>query len=155
MFALLRSTSRRLKYALAFGMCVPSLLGAAATNAAELGSCRETTYEGKSFIVCTFDLRSTTLRLHWKDAGGAPYGNVGSLARAMNRTGGPVLMAINAGMYHADFSPVGLFVSGGRELSPINTTNGSGNFFLKPNGVFVVTETGARVVETSFRPPTP
>ena len=149
MFALLRSTSRRLKYALAFGMCVPSLLGAAATNAAELGSCRETTYEGKSFIVCTFDLRATTLRLHWKDAGGAPYGNVGSLARAMNRTGGPVLMAINAGMYHADYSPVGLYIEGGQQFKKANTAGGPGNFHMKPNGVFYFTADEAGVMETS------
>jgi uncharacterized protein YigE (DUF2233 family) len=59
---------------------------------------------------------------------------------------------MNAGMYHADFSPVGLFISDGKELSPLNTANADGNFFLKPNGVFVVTETGARVVETSEFP---
>lgn len=52
-------------------------------------------------------------------------------------------------MYHGDFSAVGLFVSDGQEAVPLNTANGDGNFFLKPNGVFAVTEPGARVIETS------
>jgi uncharacterized protein YigE (DUF2233 family) len=59
---------------------------------------------------------------------------------------------MNAGMYHGDFSAVGLYVSGGQQLAPLNTTNGNGNFFLKPNGVFAVTKTGARVVESSEYP---
>ena len=56
---------------------------------------------------------------------------------------------MNGGMYHGDFSAVGLSVSGGQQLTPLNTANGKGNFFLKPNGVFLVSETGARVVESS------
>jgi uncharacterized protein YigE (DUF2233 family) len=40
---------------------------------------------------------------------------------------------MNAGMFHRDGSPVGLFVSNGREFSPLNTTNGTGNFLMKPN----------------------
>ncbi|HKH44717.1 MAG TPA: phosphodiester glycosidase family protein [Thermoanaerobaculia bacterium] len=55
-------------------------------------------------------------------------------------------------MYHGDFSAVGLFVSDGRQAVPLNTADGRGNFFLKPNGVFVVTESGARVLESSEYP---
>lgn len=40
-------------------------------------------------------------------------------------------------------------MSGGKEQAPLNLANGEGNFFLKPNGVFVVTESGARVIESS------
>ena len=59
---------------------------------------------------------------------------------------------MNAGMFQRDFSPVGLFVVGGRELGPLNTNGGYGNFFMKPNGVFVMTDVGPRVVETSEYP---
>jgi uncharacterized protein YigE (DUF2233 family) len=55
-------------------------------------------------------------------------------------------------MYHRDFSAVGLFVSGGQQSTPLKTVSGEGNFFLKPNGVFAVTETGARVIESSEYP---
>jgi uncharacterized protein YigE (DUF2233 family) len=56
---------------------------------------------------------------------------------------------MNAGMYKGDFSPLGLFVSNGRQSVPLNCSSGDGNFFLQPNGVFAVTEAGATVVETS------
>ena len=55
----------------------------------------------------------------------------------MNAGQTPVL-AMNAGMYHADMDPVGLYVEDGTELSGLNTDDGFGNFFLKPNGVFFI-----------------
>ena len=56
---------------------------------------------------------------------------------------------MNAGMYKGDLSALGLFVSDGRQSAPLNTSNGDGNFFLKPNGVFAITDAGATVVESS------
>ncbi|ENX35312.1 hypothetical protein F889_00979 [Acinetobacter colistiniresistens] len=43
--------------------------------------------------------------------------------------------AMNAGMYHADFQPVGLYVEHGKQLAPLNEATGFGNFFMQPNGV--------------------
>ena len=57
-------------------------------------------------------------------------------------------MAMNAGMYHADGSPVGLYVEGGQQFVKANTAGGPGNFHLKPNGVFYVTGETAGVMET-------
>lgn len=50
--------------------------------------------------------------------------------------GGPLLFATNAGMFHEDGSTVGLYIQNRKEIYPINTEDGNGNFFLKPNGVF-------------------
>jgi uncharacterized protein YigE (DUF2233 family) len=55
---------------------------------------------------------------------------------------------MNAGMYHQDRSPVGLLVEGGVERAPIVTAAGPGNFGMRPNGVFCVTEAGFAVVES-------
>ena len=55
---------------------------------------------------------------------------------------------MNGGMYHKDWSPVGLYVEDGRELKKANTANGPGNFHLKPNGVFYANVDSAGVVET-------
>jgi len=49
-----------------------------------------------------------------------------------------VRFATNGGMFHPDFSPVGLLVDEGREIRPINEADGTGNFYLKPNGVFLI-----------------
>ena len=37
-------------------------------------------------------------------------------------------------------------------MRPLNLENGKGNFFLKPNGVFLVSERGARVVASAQYP---
>ena len=57
-------------------------------------------------------------------------------------------MAVNAGMYHADSSPVGLYVEGGQQLKKANTAGGPGNFHMKPNGIFYFTSEEAGVMET-------
>lgn len=103
----------------------------------------------KRATVCRVDIRKAHLQLFLRDDSGQPIKRFDRLAAMLKSRDQKLVFAMNAGMYHADFSPVGLFVADGRELFPINTNNGSGNFFLKPNGVFVITETGARVVETS------
>lgn len=45
-------------------------------------------------------------------------------------------MATNAGMFHPNRQPVGLYVEGGKEMVAIDTDVRAGNFYLKPNGVF-------------------
>ncbi len=60
----------------------------------------------------------------------------------------PPLLLMNAGMFHANHDPVGLEMIAGQVLNPLNTDDGQGNFFLKPNGVFAIGEQGAVVVAT-------
>ena len=55
---------------------------------------------------------------------------------------------MNAGMFQEDFSPLGLFIEGGRTRHGANTHDGAGNFHLKPNGVFFFGQMGAGVMET-------
>jgi uncharacterized protein YigE (DUF2233 family) len=125
--------------------------GAIATGAAAAPGqpCQQMTVKDTSYSVCTFDMKTTALSLNWKGADGAAYGTVGAAARALGRTGGPVTFAMNAGMYHADNSPVGLYIEGGKELKKANLAGGFGNFHMKPNGVFYFTAEEAGVMETS------
>ena len=107
---------------------------------------------GKPLTICRVNLRKERLQLFLRDDTGQPIKRFERLVALLGARGQKLTFAMNAGMYHGDFSPVGLFISDGRQLAPLNTANAEGNFFLKPNGVFVVTETGARVVETSEFP---
>ncbi|HEV7230206.1 MAG TPA: phosphodiester glycosidase family protein, partial [Bacteroidia bacterium] len=50
-----------------------------------------------------------------------------------------LLFATNGGMYKPDNSPQGLFIQSGKVLAKLDTASGSGNFYLKPNGVFYIT----------------
>jgi uncharacterized protein YigE (DUF2233 family) len=40
-------------------------------------------------------------------------------------------------------------VARAQELAPLNLPAGHGDFYMKPNGVFLVTSTGPRIVESS------
>jgi uncharacterized protein YigE (DUF2233 family) len=100
--------------------------------------------------VCEIDLRRHTVRLFWKKVDGEPYGYLGSVPRSLGERSGRLLFATNAGMYHPDYTPVGLYVENGRELVRANTKPGPGNFHMKPNGVFYITGMSAGVLETGF-----
>ena len=87
------------------------------------------------------------LRLFWQDDQGQPLRRLDRLAAWQKAQGRALTFGMNAGMYHADASPVGLLVVDGRELAPLSLGDGQGNFFLKPNGVFFVDAQGAHVVD--------
>ncbi len=106
-------------------------------------TCRETAFEATRYVVCTVDPKRYAIRLHLK-ADGKAYGNLAELAKAR-----PFLFAMNAGMYHHDLSPVGLYVESGVEGAPLNLDDGAGNFFMKPNGVFFVDREGRAAVMES------
>jgi uncharacterized protein YigE (DUF2233 family) len=110
--------------------------------------CRAVSFEAVDYTVCEIDLRRYRLGLFLQDRDGRPYGSLYAFKRAMAAAGDSPIVAMNAGMYHEDLSPVGLFVSGGRELHPANEADGDGNFFMKPNGVFYTDGERAGILET-------
>ncbi|KHF76107.1 hypothetical protein PJ15_2316 [Acinetobacter sp. neg1] len=57
--------------------------------------------------------------------------------------------AMNGGMYHADFQPVGLYIEQGKETEKLNQAKGFGNFFMQPNGVVVWNEQHAIIKTTA------
>jgi uncharacterized protein YigE (DUF2233 family) len=118
------------------------LLGLAAP-AASL-ECRDLRFEGTPYTVCEVRPREERLRLFLDDADGRPFGSFGAVEAAR----GPHAFAMNAGMYHPDRRPVGLFRADGAELAPLVTADGPGNFGLLPNGVLCLGPDGAFVVET-------
>ena len=95
------------------------------------------------------DLARFRISLHWKDGAGRPYGTIQALADALAARGARVAAVTNAGIYERDGTPLGLHVENGVVLRPINRETGAGNFYLMPNGVFAVSEDGARISETS------
>ncbi len=113
------------------------------------GPCQGVTHDGSSYTVCEADLRRHVVRLFWKKAGSEPYGYLTALPGSLDgRAGQKLLFAINGGMYHPDYRPVGLYVENGRELARVSTRPGPGNFHLRPNGIFFVAGETAGVLET-------
>lgn len=113
--------------------------------AAEAAECRDLTFEGASYTVCEV-LAGEDLRLFHSGPDGA-YGSFRNLDEALGAEGKSLGFAMNAGMYHRDLAPVGLYVEDGVEVSEIVTSDGPGNFGLLPNGVFCIGD-GFRVVES-------
>jgi len=112
-------------------------------------SCAPLSFGGADYVTCAFDARRDDIRLYWKDADGKPYASFAALARALNARGRTLRFAMNAGMFEADLSPVGLFIEDGKRLRKADTRDGASNFHLKPNGVFWIGDGGAGVTETS------
>ena len=109
-------------------------------------TCEDVQFEGMSYSTCTVDPATERLELVLYDEMGAPYGDFTALEKAFQ--GKSIPFAMNAGMYHEDRSPVGYFVAGGQELTPLLTGPSTGNFGMLPNGVLCIRPGQARVFET-------
>jgi uncharacterized protein YigE (DUF2233 family) len=107
---------------------------------------------GKRFTVCRVDTRADRLELFLRDDMGQPFRSFDKLEKSLRTGGRQLKFAMNAGMFDRDYTPVGLFVQSRREISPLNLSDGQGNFFLKPNGVFLFSPAGVQVVESSEYP---
>lgn len=66
-----------------------------------------------------------------------------------------LVFAVNGGMYHKDLNPVGLYAENGNVVSQLNLEDGEGNFFLKPNGIFALTNMGPQVMDSRVWPVNP
>jgi uncharacterized protein YigE (DUF2233 family) len=130
-------------------ICVVALTLTNYASAVEFSSVE---FVGKRFTVSRIHVRKERLQLFHRDDTGQPFKRFDRLASWLESRSQKLTFAMNAGMYHGDFSAVGLFVSNGRQAVSLNTANGEGNFFLKPNGVFAITESGARIIESSEYP---
>ena len=108
--------------------------------------CRPVRFDNSAFVVCTVDLRQYEVKLFLRGPDGDVIGSFDRLKQTPD--GSRLAFAMNAGMYHEDRSPVGLYVENSKELKAANTRNGPGNFHLKPNGVFYVKGDRAGVLET-------
>ena len=91
------------------------------------------------FVSYIADIKKQEIRLYWKDEMGENFSSIQRLKSSLEKKHQKLLFAMNAGMYKPDHSPPGLYVENKVTLSNMDTASGSGNFFLKPNGVFYIT----------------
>lgn len=112
-------------------------------------TCRSASFDGADYTLCEVAL-GEDLRLFHTGPDGA-YGSFRSVNAALAATGQTLGFAMNAGMYHRDLAPVGLYVEEGREEAPLVTREGPGNFGLLPNGVFCIGERFRIVESRAFR----
>jgi len=122
------------------------LSGGLSAGEAKAVDCARQRVGAASYVVCRVQLPA--LRLAYADANGRRFESFAALREALAHEQRTLVFAMNAGMFHQDFRPVGLLVIDGKALAPVNRASGTGNFFLQPNGVFLVDAAGARVLAT-------
>jgi uncharacterized protein YigE (DUF2233 family) len=92
------------------------------------------------------DPHQEDIRFYWKNDSGTLIGNIGNLRQYLGQKNRRLIFAMNGGMFKPDYSPVGLFIQDGRPITALDTASGTGNFYLKPNGVFYLTKTGNAMI---------
>ena len=117
-------------------------------GAADKPACRPTNFERHAYTLCEAPLTRFDIRVFWRRPDGSSYTYLSALPKT-DKKGGRLAFALNGGMFHPDYRPVGLYIEEGRELVRANTRPGPGNFHLKPNGVFYVGEGIAGVLDTA------
>ncbi|QFQ87961.1 hypothetical protein F8A10_11225 [Paracoccus kondratievae] len=123
-------TDLRRRLGLAIGALIAMTLPAVA------GICEKRDFDGQNYVICTLTAEQEPgLRLWLNSPDGRVLGDFTSVRRTLAED--EVLgFAMNAGMYHPDYSPVGLYVSEGVTRHDLVTAGGGGNFGMLPNGVF-------------------
>jgi uncharacterized protein YigE (DUF2233 family) len=91
------------------------------------------------FISYIVDTKKQDIKFYWKDDKKANFKSIKNLRSWLSENNQVLLFAMNGGMYKQDNSPQGLFIENKKIVTPLDTSNGDGNFYLKPNGVFYIT----------------
>ena len=95
--------------------------------------------EDELFISYIVNPKKQNLEFFWKNEKGENFKNAENLISWLKSKNKKLLFSTNGGMYKKDNSPQGLFIENKIVKSEIDTSNGNGNFYLKPNGVFYLT----------------
>ena len=109
--------------------------------------CQTVLFDEAEFTACEVSIAQADVRLFLRDGEGEVFGTFGRVEDALPE-GQRLGLAMNAGMFHEDRSPVGLYVEGGEQEMRIITSDGPGNFGLLPNGVLCLGDREASVIES-------
>ncbi len=97
----------------------------------------------------TVDPKAQDLQFYWRDDKDQVLGSILKLKTWLNTQHKTLIFAMNGGMFKPDQSPLGLFIQDQKPLVSLDTSSGSGNFYLKPNGVFYLTTDKRPVICTT------
>ncbi|MDP4624889.1 MAG: phosphodiester glycosidase family protein [Akkermansiaceae bacterium] len=92
------------------------------------------------------------VRIFWKDGEGKQRRTFPEVAGYFDKEGVELRTLMNGGIFEPGGVPSGLLVQDGKTLLPVNRKPGNGNFFLMPNGIFLIGSQGAAVIRTDEYP---
>jgi uncharacterized protein YigE (DUF2233 family) len=107
--------------------------------------------QNKEAIFADFmvDSNEVNVEFFWKDNEDKVFKSIKSLKNYLEKSGKRLRFAMNGGMYQEGNMPLGLFIQNQKTLTPLNTRDGKGNFYIKPNGVFYITTDKKAFVSTT------
>jgi uncharacterized protein YigE (DUF2233 family) len=91
------------------------------------------------FVEFTVNPKKQQIKMFWKDEKQKNFVSISNLKSWLNSNKTELVFACNGGMYHKGYAPVGLFIENKITKTNIDTTTQTGNFYLKPNGIFYIT----------------
>ncbi len=103
----------------------------------------------RPYDVVTIDPDHHAIELVWKDENGEPLQTLINALSMLQARGDSVVALTNGGIYTRALVPLGLYVEDGKALVPVNHGDGYGNFYLKPNGILMISGNNVRILETS------
>ena len=95
---------------------------------------------------------ANSVRVIWQDDNKVPMRTFPELGNYLKSQQLVVSVAMNGGIFEPGGIPSGLLVQEGKELRPVNRNKGKGNFYLEPNGIFLIGDKGPAVIATSEYP---
>lgn len=114
----------------------------------EASACEVAIFEDVPVTHCIADPAKHKISTVLADPAGTAYRSLKTYGEALGDDAAVVAFAMNGGMYEGDGSPIGYYVEEGQRLEELDRGDGTGNFYLKPNGVFFGTD-GVWEIRTS------
>ena len=109
-------------------------------------ACADNNKDDEKFVTCIIDPASDDLGFYWRNDTGKIIRSIGNLKTFVESKNLKLRFATNGGMYDNDRNPVGLFIQNMKTLNSLNASEGNGNFYMKPNGVFYITKDNIAII---------
>ena len=101
------------------------------------------------FVDYVADPHKQHIEFYWKDDKQVNFKSILRLKNWLGARHQKLLFAMNGGMYKQDNSPLGLFIEEKKTKASINVSDANGNFYLKPNGIFYITDNNSAGICTT------
>lgn len=102
--------------------------------------CKEKIQDENRFVIYQVNPKKQNLKFYWKNYKNEILKSIDHLKKQVESQNEKLVFAMNGGMFEPDQSPKGLYIEDFKILKSIDTLQGSGNFYLQPNGVFYVNQ---------------
>lgn len=108
--------------------------------------CSSVEFEGVPLTHCIANPTRHRIRTALANDDGEVFGSLDSFSQTVDQAN--IAFAVNAGEFERGGRPIGYYVEEAERLVELDREDGSGNFYLKPNGVFYGTGGAWEIRET-------